>query len=130
WCRAFEDSDACLASVLTFREAAAHPHAVARGAHITMDGVTQPAPAPRFSRTPGAVRGGPPERGAGGRQALEDWGFANEEVERLAALGLGFTSCRPSRLVRVYPSSRSPGIRGRTGANGRPLGSRMPESLR
>src|SRR5438067_4675206 len=92
WCRAFEDSDACLAPVLTFREAAAHPHAVARGAHITMDGVTQPAPAPRFSRTPGAVRGGPPERGAGGRQALEDWGFANEEVERLAALGLGFTS--------------------------------------
>jgi len=92
WCRAFEDSDACLAPVLTFREAAAHPHAVARGAHITMDGVTQPAPAPRFSRTPGAVRSGPPERGAGGRQALEDWGFANEEVERLAALGLGFTS--------------------------------------
>jgi len=90
WCHILEDSDACFAPVLTFREAAAHPHAIARRAHITIDGVTQPAPAPRLSRTPGAARSGPPERGAGGREALKDWGFANEDIERLAALGLGF----------------------------------------
>ena len=92
WCRIFEDSDACFAPVLTFREAAAHPHAIARHAHITTGGVTQPAPAPRFSRTPGTVRSGPPERGASGREALKDWGFASEDIERLAALGLGFSS--------------------------------------
>jgi alpha-methylacyl-CoA racemase len=90
WCRIFEGSDACFAPVLTFREAAAHPHAIARCAHITTGGVTQPAPAPRFSRTPGAVRGGPPERGAGGREALKDWGFGDAEIERLRGLGLGF----------------------------------------
>jgi alpha-methylacyl-CoA racemase len=91
WCRVFEDSDACFAPVLAFREATDHPHAIARNAHITIGGVTQPAPAPRFSRTPGAARAGSPERGARGREALQDWGFATEEIERLTALGLGFT---------------------------------------
>jgi alpha-methylacyl-CoA racemase len=90
WCRVFEGSDACFAPVLTFSEAAGHPHAVARDAHVAVGGVTQPAPAPRFSRTPGAVRGPPPERGGRGREALEDWGFTAEEVERLASLGVGF----------------------------------------
>jgi len=91
WSRVFDGSDACLAPVLTFREAAEHPHALARNAHLTIGKVTQPAPAPRFSRTPGAVRRPPPERGAGGREALRDWGFSPEEVKRLASLGLGFT---------------------------------------
>jgi alpha-methylacyl-CoA racemase len=90
WCRIFDDSDACFAPVLTFREAAAHPHAIARNAHVAIGSVTQPAPAPRFSRTPGAVRNAPPERGAGGREALRDWGFSAEEVERLSLLGIGF----------------------------------------
>src|SRR5215831_8740399 len=94
WCRVFEGSDACFAPVLTFREAAEHPHAVARNAHVTIGGVMQPAPAPRFSRTPGAIRGAPPERGTGGRKALQEWGFSAEEVQRLVALGLGFTSGR------------------------------------
>ncbi|HSS70091.1 MAG TPA: CaiB/BaiF CoA-transferase family protein [Casimicrobiaceae bacterium] len=92
WCRIFEGSDACLAPVLTFREAAEHPHAVVRDAYLTIGNVTQPAPAPRFSRTPGEVKRAPPERGAGGRQALGDWGFSPKEVERLVSLGLGFTS--------------------------------------
>jgi alpha-methylacyl-CoA racemase len=92
WSRAFEGSDACLAPVLTFREAASHPHALARNAHLMLGKVTQPAPAPRFSRTPGAVKRAPPERGAGGREALRDWGFTADDVERLASLGLGFTS--------------------------------------
>jgi len=94
WCRVFEGSDACFAPVLRFREAAKHAHAVARKAHIDLGEVTQPATAPRFSRTPGAVRGTPPERGERGREALADWGFSAEEVERLASLGLGFASGR------------------------------------
>jgi alpha-methylacyl-CoA racemase len=90
WCAAFEGSDACFAPVLTFSEARAHPHSVARRAHLTEGSVPQPAPAPRFSRTPGSVRSAPPERGQGGRTALADWGFSDAEAERLASLGLGF----------------------------------------
>ncbi len=90
WCAVFEGSDACFAPVLTFSEARAHPHNVARGAFLAGGKVPQPAPAPRFSRTPGGVRGAPPERGEGGRAALGDWGFSNAEIERLASLGLGF----------------------------------------
>jgi alpha-methylacyl-CoA racemase len=90
WCRVFEGSDACLAPVLSFAEARAHPHNVARRSHVATGGVEQPAPAPRFSRTPGAVERPPPERGAGGRAALAEWGFSRAEVERLAALGVGF----------------------------------------
>ena len=93
WCRVFEGSDACFAPVLTFAEAPRHPHALAREAYVDAGGVTQPAPAPRFSRTPGAVRGAPPERGAGGRDALADWGFSAAEIDALASLGLGL---RPS----------------------------------
>jgi alpha-methylacyl-CoA racemase len=91
WSAVFANSDACAAPVLTFAEAAAHPHAKARGAHVTMGNIVQPAPAPRFSRTPGAVRGPPPERGQGGRAALVDWGFDDAAIERLRAQGLGFS---------------------------------------
>ena len=89
WCEAFEGSDACFAPVLTFSEARAHPHNKARQAFVEVAKVEQPAPAPRFSRTPGVVRRAPPERGEGGRAALSDWGFSGEEVERLRSAGLG-----------------------------------------
>ena len=90
WSRVFEGSDACFAPVLTFSEARAHPHNVARGGYVSVGGVEQPAPAPRFSRTPGAIERPPPERGARGREALADWGFSREEIDRLASLGAGF----------------------------------------
>ena len=90
WCGIFEGSDACVAPVLTFAEAAAHPHSVARRSYVAVAGVDQPAPAPRFSRTPGTVRQGPPERGARGAEALADWGFSGPEIERLRAQGVGF----------------------------------------
>jgi len=90
WCRAFDGSDACFAPVLTFSEARAHPHNAARGGYVTVGGVEQPAPAPRFSGTPSAVPRPPPERGALGREALADWGFTPAEIDRLAALGTGF----------------------------------------
>ena len=89
WCRVFEGSDACFAPVLTFSESRRHPHNAARGSHVEVGGVAQPAPAPRFSRTPGAVRRAPPERGEGGLAALADWGFSAAEVERLRSAGLG-----------------------------------------
>jgi alpha-methylacyl-CoA racemase len=90
WCGVFDASDACFAPVLTFAESASHPHAVARRAHVGVGTVTQPAPAPRLSRTPGEVRGAPPERGAQGREALTDWGFSRAEIARFVDLGLGF----------------------------------------
>jgi alpha-methylacyl-CoA racemase len=59
WMARFEGSDACVAPVLEIEEAARHPQHVARSAFVTVDGVLQPAPAPRFSRTPGAIQGPP-----------------------------------------------------------------------
>jgi alpha-methylacyl-CoA racemase len=89
WCKVFEGSDACFAPVLSWSEARRDPHNVSRKSFIQLAGVEQPAPAPRFSRTAPAVLRPPPERGAGGAQALADWGFSAEEVNRLASLGLG-----------------------------------------
>ena len=83
WSKVFENSDACFAPVLAFSEARRDAHNVARNAFITVDGIEQPAPAPRFSLTPGAVRSAPPERGEGAREALADWGFSPVEADRL-----------------------------------------------
>lgn len=90
WSAVFAGSDACFAPVLTFSEARAHPHNAGRNAFVDSGRVTQPAPAPRFSRTPGAIGSEPPERGARGREALVDWGLPPEEIELLASLGVGF----------------------------------------
>jgi alpha-methylacyl-CoA racemase len=90
WCAVFDGSDACFAPVLTFSEARAHPHNLARHAYTHASRVDQPSPAPRFSRTPGAIRGAPPERGEGGRQALLDWGFSEREILTFKERGLGF----------------------------------------
>jgi alpha-methylacyl-CoA racemase len=90
WCAVFDGADACFAPVLSFAEARAHPHNVARQRSVNIEGIDQPAPAPLFARTPGAVHRGPPERGALGREALADWGCTPAEIERLAKLGLGF----------------------------------------
>ncbi len=90
WCVVFEGSDACFAPVLSFSEARSHPHAGARAAYVDIGGVAQPAPAPRFTRTPGAAASPPPERGAHGREALADWGFTAEEIGQLSAFGAGF----------------------------------------
>ncbi len=91
WVRAFEGSDACFAPVLSFTEARTDAHNAARRAFVEIAGIAQPAPAPRFSRTPGAVRRTPPERGQHGRAALADWGFSPAQIDALAKLGAGFT---------------------------------------
>jgi len=56
WCRIMEGTDICFAPILTMAEAPKHPHMAAREVFVTRHGVTQPAPAPRFSRTPSAIR--------------------------------------------------------------------------
>ncbi|MGV9992477.1 CaiB/BaiF CoA transferase family protein [Streptomyces sp. NPDC003374] len=73
WTAVFEDSDACVAPVLSLREAPAHPHLAARGTFTEHAGLTQPAPAPRFSATPTAVRTGPARPGADTAAVARDW---------------------------------------------------------
>ncbi len=87
WCRELEGTDVCFAPVLSLTEAPEHPHNKARAAFIDVDGVIQPAPAPRFSRTPGAVIRGVPESGQAGAQALADWGFSAAEIENMRTRG-------------------------------------------
>lgn len=88
WCALMEGSDVCFAPVLELGEAPLHPHNVARNAFVTVDGVVQPAPAPRFSATPGAVQGPPPGIGAHNVSSLEDWGLPGSMVRDLKDNGV------------------------------------------
>jgi alpha-methylacyl-CoA racemase len=83
WAAAFDGSDACVAPVLGFAEAPSHPQHVARAAFVEVDGLLQPAPAPRFSRTPAATPGAPARPGEHGRAILHDWGVDAALVARL-----------------------------------------------
>jgi alpha-methylacyl-CoA racemase len=87
WAAVFAGTDACVTPVLGLSEAPAHPHLAERGTFVEQDGTIQPAPAPRFSRTPGAVRGAPRMPGADTREVLSEWGFAAGEVDELLASG-------------------------------------------
>jgi alpha-methylacyl-CoA racemase len=88
WCRIFAGSDACVAPVLSLTEAPSHPHAVARGSFITVDGIVQPAPAPRFSRTPAETPTPPEEAGEAGIAALAGWGIDAADIDRLRRAGV------------------------------------------
>ena len=83
WCAVLEGTDACFAPVLGLREAPSHPHNAHRGTFTEVAGVVQPAPAPRFSRTPGAVARPPAHPGQHTDEALADWGVAADEVAKL-----------------------------------------------
>ena len=83
WVALFADSDACVAPVLDLEEAPRHPHNVARDAFVDVAGVTQPAPAPRFSRTPGEVRRPPPRPGAHTDEVLAQLGLDEASVAAL-----------------------------------------------
>ena len=87
WAAAFADTDACLTPVLGLHEAPAHPHLAARGTFVEQGGTAQPGVAPRFSRTPGAVRHGPRLPGEDTRESLAAWGFSADEVTDLLASG-------------------------------------------
>jgi alpha-methylacyl-CoA racemase len=83
WSEIMGGTDVCFAPVLDLDEAPKHPHNVARETFVELGGVVQPAPAPRFSVTPGAIQGPPPGIGAHDREALLDWGFSQDEVAAL-----------------------------------------------
>ena len=87
WCSIMDATDVCFAPILNMDEAPKHPHNVARQTFLELDGVTQPAPAPRFSATPGQVQGPPPSIGAHNESALKDWGFSADEVAALQSSG-------------------------------------------
>jgi alpha-methylacyl-CoA racemase len=80
WAEVFDATDACVAPVLPLSEAATHPHLVARGTFVELEGISQPAPAPRFSRTPGAVGMPPGGPGAHTREALAAWGATDVDA--------------------------------------------------
>lgn len=87
WCAIMDATDVCFAPVLTMDEAPKHAHNAARQTFVEVAGVTQPAPAPRFSATPGAIQGPPPKIGAHNEEALADWGFSDDAVAALKASG-------------------------------------------
>ena len=83
WGEIFAGTDACFAPVLSLTEAARHPHAQARNSYADVDGISQPAPAPRFSRTPAEIQSPPPEPGQHTEEILLDWGFSEERINEL-----------------------------------------------
>jgi alpha-methylacyl-CoA racemase len=87
WCRIMEGSDVCFAPVLSMLEAPAHPHNRARGTFVEVDGVPQPGPAPRLSRTPGAIARPPAAPGQHTEEALRDWGFSADDLAGLRKAG-------------------------------------------
>jgi alpha-methylacyl-CoA racemase len=86
WCAIMEGTDVCFAPVLTIGEAYAHPHNQAHGTFIEVEGIKQPAPGPRMSRTPGKA-GGPSSPGQHTDAALRDYGIGDEEIAKLRAAG-------------------------------------------
>jgi alpha-methylacyl-CoA racemase len=88
WSDLLEGSDACFAPVLNPDEAMRHPHNRQRATFTEVAGVSQPAPAPRFSRTPAEIAGPPAAAGQHTDEALADWGFGADEVARLRGAGV------------------------------------------
>jgi len=83
WVKVFDGSDACVTPVLSMADAAGHPHNLARGTFIEVGGVCQPAPAPRFSRTPAAVPDPPPVPGSDTEAVLASLGYTPAEITAL-----------------------------------------------
>lgn len=86
WCELLEGTDACFAPVLSFAEAASHPHNVARNTFVTRDGVTQPAPAPKLSGYE-PVLGAPPRNGEHGEAILRAAGYDADAIAALREQG-------------------------------------------
>lgn len=88
WCQIMEGTDVCFAPVLSIFEAPDHPHNKSRNTFLNIDGVVQPAPSPRFSRTVPEVSHAARAPGADSASVLQDCGFSAEEISKLAAAGV------------------------------------------
>ena len=87
WDTLLGQTDICFAPVLTLQEAPQHPHHRARNTYVEIDGIMQPAPAPRFSRTKAKTPSAGVEPGIDLAAALEGWGFSATEIEVLRSSG-------------------------------------------
>jgi alpha-methylacyl-CoA racemase len=87
WMKVFDGTDACVAPVLSMEEAPKHPHNVARETFQTVQGIVQPGPAPRFSRTAGAINGPPAKTGEHSADVLKDWGVDPERAASFLSSG-------------------------------------------
>ncbi len=85
WCNIMDGTDVCFAPVLSLKEAPNHPHLVHRQTFVEVEGIAQPAPAPRFSRTPGTLSSPPPLAGQNTREILGEFGFEDSEIDSLAS---------------------------------------------
>ena len=88
WCKVFEGSDACFAPVLSIAETASNPHNAARGSLVEIDGITQPAPAPRFLGTPSPLPRPPRRSGTDTDTVLPSWGIDAGRIDRMRAAKL------------------------------------------
>lgn len=88
WCKIFEGSDACFAPVLSMDEAYVYPHNLARNTFVTVGGVTQSAPAPRFSRTVSEVQAPPVAAGSNNEEVFTSLGLSSEEIAALRQTGV------------------------------------------
>jgi alpha-methylacyl-CoA racemase len=83
WVALAAGTQSCIVPVLSLAEAPHHPHIQQRGSFVEVDGVVQPGPAPRFSRTPGAIQNPPPRPGQDSDAVLSDWGFSEQERQAM-----------------------------------------------
>ena len=83
WCQLLEGTDVCFAPVMSLEEAPGHPHNTDRNTFTEIEGVVQPSPSPRFSRTPSSIQSPPSEVGENTDEVLLDWGFSSEEISNL-----------------------------------------------
>jgi len=88
WSEIMEGTDVCFAPILNLEEAPDHPHNKSRKTYVDFEGVTQPAPAPRFSRTQGSIQSSAALIGANTNEILNSWGFSDDKVENLKKGGV------------------------------------------
>jgi len=100
WSDILEDTDGCFAPVLSISEAPDHPHNEARKTYVDVDGIRQPAPAPRFSRTVSEIRCPPEEAGQNALAALTDWGIGESDVRALMRSGVVGGGAKPSKEIK------------------------------
>ena len=87
WCDLMEHTDVCFAPVLSMAEAPEHPHNKERGTFVERNGIVQPAPAPRYSRTPGEIQRPPSFPGQHTDEAFAEWGVDADRIAKLRESG-------------------------------------------